>query len=165
MRKLKLVSRKTLLYRANSNEGKCFFNTVRNALVTSIKGSFAEAHRMSGGDYDGDRAWNANLLDCLPDNDAFVAEVTTELRTKPSDLENKLMKDCSLNDILDYMIHFRNHHRILGSLSEQLDYYIDKHGFESVYTKNIGYAAYLQVRILISSFSTPSPISKPFLIY
>ena len=159
MRKLKLVNRQTLLDRVNlnNNDPKLdFFNSVRHALVTSIRGDYAEASRMSGGDYDGDRAWlswNSNLLDCLPDINAFVAEDTSILSTEISNLENKLFSDCSNADILDYMIHFRNHHVKLGYLSEMLDFCIDKYGFDDQKTKLIGRAAFMQVRNEVKFFS------------
>lgn len=150
MRKLKVVSKQTLLGRANPNLGIDFFNSTRHALITSIKGKFAEAHRMSGGDYDGDRAWlswNSDLIGCLPDSNMFVAEDTSNLiPATSSDLENKLFSECSMNDIMDYMIHFRYHHVKLGRLSESLDFYIDKYGFDNLCSKEIGRAAYLQVR-------------------
>ena len=152
MRKLKLVSKQTLLDRANQNNSGPnidFFISVRHALITSIHGDYAETSRMSGGDYDGDRAWlswNSALLYCLPDINAFVAEDTSRLSTETSNLENKLFSECTNTDVLDYMIHFRNHHGILGNLSEMLDFCIDKFGFDDQKTKSIGRAAFLQVR-------------------
>ena len=154
MRKLKLVSKKTLSDRARANPDQKidFFNTVRHALITSIKGKSAEAHRMSGGDYDGDRAWlswNTDLIGCLPDTDDFVEEDTTNLSTQRSEIEEKLFSECSSDDVYNYMIHFRKHHQRLGRLSECLDILIDKYGFGDARTKDIGRAAFLQVRIFV----------------
>jgi hypothetical protein len=153
MRRLKLVEKNTLYQRAmdryGSFENVSFFDTARNALVTSICGSTAEASRMSGGDYDGDRAWvswNTDLLQCLPSTKCFVSEDTSTLTTPPSELELKLWKDCSEHDILQYMINFRNHHKVLGELCEMLDCYIDHYGFNNEKTQELGRAAFLQVR-------------------
>jgi RNA dependent RNA polymerase len=154
MRRLKLVEKNTLYQRAMDRYGSfgnvSFFDTVRNALVTSIRGSTAEASRMSGGDYDGDRAWvswNTDLLQCLPSTECFVSEDTSTLTTPPSELEMKLWKDCGENDILQYMINFRNHHKVLGELCELLDCYIDHYGFNNEKTQQLGRAAFLQVRV------------------
>jgi RNA dependent RNA polymerase len=171
MRKLKVVSKQTLLERASPHQTIDFFNSFRHAFITSIKGNCAEAHRMSGGDYDGDRvwlSWNQNLIGCLPACDRFIEENTMDLFTRASDLENKLFSECSMNDVLDYMIHFRHHHRILGNLSECLDFYIDKYGFDNANTKDIGRAAFLQVinklfQLLISTFIFNNPKLNYFL--
>jgi RNA dependent RNA polymerase len=156
MRKLTLVSKQTLFDRArakhklaqSASEAVSFFDKTRHALITSIRG-VAEASRMSGGDYDGDRAWiswNTNLIDCLPDFTQFVAENTLSLTTRASFLENKLWSDCCEDDIFNYMNHFRHHHRELGRLSEVMDVYIDKFGFDDDRTREISRAAFLQVR-------------------
>ena len=47
MRKLKVVSKQTLLGRANPNLGIDFFNSTRHALITSIKGKFAEDQKLN----------------------------------------------------------------------------------------------------------------------
>jgi hypothetical protein len=158
MRRLTIVNRQTLCARSSHQNQECmtFFYSVRNALITSISGSAAEASRLSGGDYDGDRAWitwNKALLNCLPSKEKFVAEDTLTLSTQTSDIESKLWSECSENDILDYMIHFREHHYKLGKLSELLDTYIDQFGFENNLTKEIGRAAFLQVRTRHNSHS------------
>jgi hypothetical protein len=63
LRKLKLVQYDDLLLRANEKGGtwvaKCqgFFKNSTAALVLSTIGSESEAARMSGGDFDGDKAW------------------------------------------------------------------------------------------------------------
>lgn len=153
MRRLKVVDKSTLCKRAlerNINL-KClsFFESTRNALITSILGNAAEASRMSGGDYDGDRAWiswNVELLDCLPCSDAFMPEDTSTFHTSASELENTLWKSSSEMDLLKYMLNFRNHHRILGELCELLDCYIDNYGFNNEKTRELGRAAFLQVR-------------------
>jgi hypothetical protein len=152
MRKLRLVSKKTLFDRADQLQKHvkmAFFHHVRNALVTSIHGTEAEASRMSGGDYDGDRAWiswNKDLLKCLPDMQQFVEEDTSAIKNTVSDVENKLWSKCCETDILRYMNHYRNHQQMLGRLSELLDVYIDSFGFADERTKEIGRATFLQVR-------------------
>jgi hypothetical protein len=149
LRKLTLVSYSTLLHRAQQQgvEGNgIFFGGIRNALVLSIQGG-SEADRMSGGDYDGDRAWvswNNDLLSCLPDN--IKAEDTSGLTTLISDQEQKLLSEISSEEMLNYMIHFRGHQRLLGKLSEALDLSIDLYGFDDPKTKKIGQAAFLQVK-------------------
>jgi hypothetical protein len=155
LRKLKVVGKEKLFDRANRHQRE-FFSSIQNALVTSIKGAYAEAHRMSGGDYDGDRVWltwNTNIIDCLPKNDKFIEENVSNLSTEASDFEKKLFSNCNENDIIEYMLHFRNHHKSLGQLSECLDLYIDKYGFDNARTKEIGRAAFLQVcHKIISKF-------------
>ena len=175
LRKLKVVSEEDLFLRGNQDQ-KNFFTSIRHALITSIKGTFAEAHKMSGGDYDGDRAWvswNADLIACLPDREKFVHENTSDLFTNKSALEDKLFANCSEAEIFEYMMHFRYHHRTLGRLSELLDFYIDniKYGFNHAHTKEIGRAAFLQVKndlkyVFLSNpsnfFSFYSKVDLPF---
>ena len=148
---LNIISKQTLLKRASQMGLQIdFFNSLRHAFVTSVKGTQAEAQRMSGGDYDGDKAWiawNSTLINCLPNMDKFIVEDTSNISTDVGNdsLENKLFSECSNHEILHYMIHFRKHHGKLSQLSEMLDCYIDKFGFEDTRTNIIGRAAFLQV--------------------
>jgi RNA dependent RNA polymerase len=136
------------MQRAQQQDGEetgAFFRGIRNALVLSVQGG-SEAGRMSGGDYDGDRAWvswNDDLLRCLPGH--IEAEDTSCLTTRKSKLEQKLWSECCMKDSLDYMLHFRGHQRCLGKLSEVLDLCIDKFGFDDIATKAISRAAFIQV--------------------
>jgi RNA dependent RNA polymerase len=150
MRRLRFIDKRTLISRAVACEQyvDCSIFDSRHALITSIRGNAAEASKMIGGDYDGDRAWicwNSELLSCLPSSDKFVAEDTSGLSTKASELESKLWGKCSIVDLVRYMINFRNHHKLLGELSEHLDCYIDFYGFNDERTRELGKAAFLQV--------------------
>lgn len=139
------MSYETLFQRAQQcvqHQDVKFFKGIKNALVLPIP----EAGRMSGGDYDGDRAWicwNNDLIQCLPE--VITAEDTSNRATLKSDLEQKPWSESCMDDSLKYMIHFRGHQRRLGQLSEELDLCIDKYGFDDPATKELGRAAFLQV--------------------
>ena len=163
MRRLRLVDKATIYARAAEKQVSfSFFESTKNALITSIFGKEAEASRMSGGDYDGDRAWicwNKDLLACLPNIDVFLPEDTSSLYTLPSDLESKLWSQCGPNELIQYMLNFRHHFKILGEFVEHLDCFIDFYGFNDQRTRELGRAAFLQV----SCFSLMLCKCYPFL--
>jgi RNA dependent RNA polymerase len=149
MRRLRTIDKEILRKRAiEQSIDFSFFEKIQSALVTSILGNAAEASRMSGGDYDGDRAWicwNEELLLCLPSSDYFIPEDTSDFSTVPSELESKSWSKCSNEDIVRYMINFRNHRIRLGEFSEYLDCFIEFYGFNDERTFELGKAAFLQV--------------------
>jgi hypothetical protein len=163
LRKLKLVDKLTLYERAKGFEEPPglpdvlkrtyeqrfrFFDNVKNALILSVKGKRSEADRMSGGDHDGDIAWtcwNQELLEIVKSADA---EDTSNYVVKKSPAEEKVFWETTQVEQLSYFAHFRGHHQHLGKLSEWLDKCIDMKGFGFAhdFTREVGKAAFLQVR-------------------
>lgn len=155
LRKLKLVDYETLEKRAHAQQalynGRAlhhFFLKLRYGLVLSTKGLKSEAQKMSGGDYDGDKAWvcwNQNIVDEVMDLDA--ENTTTEhFQIKKSPEEQKPNSEASVEDRLNYALNFRKHQHQLGSLSNLLDRVIDIYGLGSEEADAVGTQAFLQVR-------------------
>ena len=80
LRKLKLVSKAQLMKRC-SEKGQ-FFQGIITGLILSTKGNISQAEQMSGGDFDGDRAWCCwddevvrHVTDCPPSNSHQIPPV------------------------------------------------------------------------------------------
>jgi hypothetical protein len=160
LRKLKLVDKFTLSTRAQSFQDPeglpealrrtpeqrfKFFENVRNALILCVKGR-SEADKMSGGDYDGDKAWtcwNPHLVDHVQ---AFEAHDTSNYEVKKVPSEQKVFWETTTEDRLSYFYHFRGHQAHLGHLAELLDKSIDCFGFDHEFTQDLGRASFLQVK-------------------
>ena len=137
LRKLALVSYDDLLLRADvedrkagNGEGKwvakCkgFFKNLTAAIVLSTLGSESEADRMSGGDFDGDKAWI-----CF-DPDLVEQVVPAEPATRPDpppkvQAEQLLVDDATLIHRIKFARHFKYHQRQLEILSTKLDIAMD----------------------------------------
>ena len=133
LRKLTLVHYEDLLLRADAEDtkagnvgqesfAKCknFFGNLTTAIVLSTLGSESEADRMSGGDYDGDKAWI-----CF-DQDLVEQVVAAEPASRPDPLpkdqaELRLLVHASWKDRVKFARHFKNHQRQLGYLATKLD--------------------------------------------
>ena len=80
LRKMKLVSKAQLMKRC-SEKGQ-FFQSIKTGLILSTKGNLSQAEQMSGGDFDGDRAWCCwdeevvrHVTDCPPSNSYQIPPV------------------------------------------------------------------------------------------
>jgi hypothetical protein len=162
LRKLKLVDTYTLSERAlrfQEPEGLKeslrrtavqryeFFKNVRNVLILSCRGSRSEADRMSGGDYDGDKAWICWSDTLVSRVETATAQDTSKYIVKKEHQEQKPFWETTPQDTLNYYYNFRFHQSHLGRLSENLDKYIDLKGFDHEWTEDLGRASFLQVRI------------------
>ena len=137
LRKLTLVHYDDLLLRADAEDkkagsvgrewvSKCqgFFRNLISAIVLSTIGSESEADRMSGGDFDGDKAWI-----CF-DRDLVEQVATSEPATRPDpppkdDVEHRLVVDATVIHRIKFARHFKNHQRQLGYLANTLDSAMD----------------------------------------
>jgi hypothetical protein len=157
LRKLKLVNLDTLEERAQqaNQDGQRlhrFFRNLRYGLVLSTKGLKSEAQKMSGGDYDGDKAWvcwNPKLVDQVEDLEAEdTATKDFEIRKSvPGEKEQRLHAMASQGDRILFSLHKRKHQRQLGWLSNLLDKTIDIHGLRDTreLAKAVGTQGFLQV--------------------
>ena len=155
LRKLKLVHYETLEERSQGPIKPLgplrFFRKLRYGLVLSTKGSKSEADAMSGGDFDGDKAWVCWDRSLLEQVEAVEPENTDtkdfEIRkSKPNVREQMLHERATLRDKVAFALHFRKHQHQLGILSNLLDRVIDSHGLgQDSPAKPIGTQAFLQV--------------------
>ena len=154
LRKLKLVDKRTLRKRDNGRNLDGFFLELRYGLVLSTKGLKSEAQKMSGGDYDGDKAWvcwNSNIVDHVKDLEAEDT-TTDDFKPRKSKEEQKPNSEASVECRLHYALHFRKHQQQLGWLSNLLDKVIDIHGLGSNEAKAVGTQSFLQVRTAFRGF-------------
>lgn len=102
---------------------------------------------MSGGDFDGDKAWVCweeslvNQVSIIQPVDTTQAQFTIE----KSQSEQKLASVANLRDRLRYARHFRGHHNNLCDLSTTLDLTNDFYGIESPESTMLSTQAFLQV--------------------
>ena len=159
LRKLTLVTYDDLLLRADAEDKKAgnvgrewvtkcqgFFRNLTAAIVFSTLGSESEADRMSGGDFDGDKAWI-----CF-DRDLVEQVVVAEPATRPDPLpihhsELQLVINASLVHRIKFARHFKNHQRQLGYLATTLDSVMDMFDdfSKSSVADDIARQAFLQV--------------------
>lgn len=155
LRKLSIVTYETLVTRAlDDPKRKCsgFFwpliNSTGGAVVLSTKGERSEAHKMSGGDYDGDKAWVcwfSKLVDPIRIQPAEDTDFFEDTLSNADDLPSSSSKDATMIDRIRYAWHFRFHQSQLGYLANTLDKTIDRFGFDSVEGKEVGKQSFLQV--------------------
>lgn len=137
LRKLTLVHYDDLLMRADVRDKKAgnggrewvtkcqgFFRNLSAAIVLSTLGSESEADRMSGGDFDGDKAWICFDRDLV--EQVVAAEPATRPSPPPKDKsEHRLVVDASIFHRIKFARHFKNHQRQLGFLATTLDSAMD----------------------------------------
>ena len=124
-----------------------FFDSLRTGLILSTKGERSVADMMSGGDFDGDKAWvcwNEILIDQVCQCDP-VDTSGEDFDVRKSEEENVLFYQASPKDVLKYVWHHRNHQSNLGKLSKMLDVAIDFYGFNHVVSNALGTQLFLQV--------------------
>lgn len=107
---------------------------------------------MSGGDFDGDKAWvcfdpllTEQIFDCPP-----PITSSPDYEIKKSDKESEFAFQSKLMDRVLFSWNFRYHQGTLGILSNTLDSSLDSLGFDSEEAKIIGREAFLQVRLIVS---------------
>jgi len=125
-----------------------FFSSVKNCLILHPN----EASRMSGGDFDGDCAfvcWDQSLASVVSDE---PAESTLSWSSRKHATAQKIFWECNEEEILDFFHHYSAHQSYLGKLDGTLDKCIDRFGFGDERTREIGKAAFLQVRPTIRQF-------------
>lgn len=123
LRKLKTVSKAKLNERCRL-KGLCssksdFFSGITAALVLSTKGKKSQADMMSGGDFDGDKAWccwNEKILGYVKESPGQ----NTELYKQPKDPFKEQPMNWSDPDwsnlIINYTMQHRHDKRQLGAL-------------------------------------------------
>lgn len=150
---LKVATRKTLRFRSSLQpygDGLYdFFENVRNCLIISSKPLEGQciADLMSGGDYDGDRAWV-----CW---DKALIQHVKPLPVKPRGDSNEEARqpaicnaEASINDrlqLVSYAHACKHHCTRIGTLSNRLDYKWDRFGVESKETQILAAKAFIQV--------------------
>lgn len=150
-----------------------FFKCIKFSFVISSLGDTNEAEKMSGGDYgivilllyamqkcyltlisyihcgaDGDYAWicwNEKLLACLPEQSVDPLPQTGKVVNPP--ICNICVWDATVDSLLEYSHHFRNHQRHIGQYADLLDVCIDLYGFEDPLSIELGWRSFFQVRI------------------
>ena len=145
-----------------SSQNQCieFFRSLLSstggAVVLSTKGDRSEAHRMSGGDFDGDKAWVCwfeKLVDPIVSLPAEDFDAFETVPVNASDIPHHSSSTATINDRIQYSWHFRRHQSHLGSLANTLDKVIDRFGFkDSAEAAEVGMQAFLQVRSQLSYF-------------
>jgi len=138
-----------------SSQNQCieFFRSLLSstggAVVLSTKGDRSEAHRMSGGDFDGDKAWVCwfeKLVDPIVSLPAEDFDAFETVPVNASDIPHHSSSTATINDRIQYSWHFRRHQSHLGSLANTLDKVIDRFGFkDSAEAAEVGMQAFLQV--------------------
>jgi hypothetical protein len=137
LRKLTLVHYDELLLRADTRDkkagmggrewvAKCqgFFRNLTAAIVLSTLGSESEADRMSGGDFDGDKAWICFDQDLV--EQVVAAEPANRPIPPPRDQsEHRLVVESSLIHRIKFARHFKNHPWQLRYLATTLDKAMD----------------------------------------
>ena len=131
LRKLKLVQYEELVLRAMDKGGtellsKCrgFFKNLQSGLILSTVGDESEAERLSGGDFDGDKAWicfDPALVEQVADAEPALRPDLPEKHPK----ENGLATDVTVVDRIKFARHFKYHQRQLGYLANTLDRAMD----------------------------------------
>jgi RNA dependent RNA polymerase len=151
LRKLKLVHYDDLLLRANERGRewvtKCqgFFKNLTAALVLSTIGSESEAARMSGGDFDGDKAWICFDRDLVEQVAYAEAAVRPDVPVEHP-CEATLASDATLVERVKFARHFKKHQRQLGILANILDSAMDLDDYnQSREVDDIARQAFLQV--------------------
>ena len=151
LRKLKLVHYDDLLLRANERGRewvtKCqgFFKNLTAALVLSTIGSESEAARMSGGDFDGDKAWICFDRDLVEQVTYAEAAVRPDVPVEHP-CEAKLASDATLVERLKFARHFKKHQTQLGFLTITLNMVMDMDDYnQSREVDDIARQAFLQV--------------------
>ena len=103
---------------------------------------------MSGGDFDGDKAWvcfdpllTEQICDCPPS-----ITTSSDYEIKKSNKESELAFNSKIIDRVLFSWNFRYHQGALGMMSNTLDSSLDSLGFDSEEAKIIGREAFLQVR-------------------
>jgi hypothetical protein len=157
LRKLKLIDLDTLEERAQQTSYNVrtlhrFFRNLRYGLVLSTKGLKSEAQKMSGGDFDGDKAWvcwNPKLVDHVKDLEAedTATKDFAIRKSAPGENEQRLHALASQENRVKFSLHKRKHQHQLGRLSNLLDKTIDIHGLRDIHglAKAVGTQGFLQV--------------------
>lgn len=106
------------------------------------------ADMMSGGDFDGDKAWccfdpllTEQVNDCPP-----PITNTPDYEIIKSIKESELAFRSTMYDRVSFSWNFRLHQTTLGVMSNTLDATLDSLGFNSEEAKIIGRESFLQVR-------------------
>ena len=130
----------------NNNLGG-FFLGLRTGLILSTRGKRSAADMMSGGDFDGDKAWvcwNKNLVDQV--QECHPADTTTpDFAVKKSEAQKSIFAETPPEKLLEYIWHYRNHHTNLTKLSTKLTISTDFYGFDHKISRALGTQAFLQV--------------------
>lgn len=149
LRKLKIVSKAELLQRS-ATSGSRFFNGVAVGIFLSTKGDTSQAEMMSGGDFDGDRAWCCWEDDIVSHVCDYPApDTSSELFQQPRDVYKERLMEWTEPQWSKLIITFTWHHRddrmCLAKLCNALDILRDhpKFGFDS--TNEIARKAFIQV--------------------
>ena len=105
---------------------------------------------MCGGDYDGDTAWvcwNPSLVQHVKRNepeDTSTYVSKESLHEKINFYNNNAVHPHVV--MLNYIFNFRYHHIQMGKIDSALSAMIDRLGFDNEYTRQLGEAAFKQVR-------------------
>jgi hypothetical protein len=91
--------------------------------------------------------WNEELLQHIKD-DSIEPEDTSWLKPVVKDAELECVWEAGATKFVQYNMHFRSHGNRLGRFSETLDYCIDQYGFNDPRSREVGRAAFIQVRAL-----------------
>lgn len=162
--KLKIVSWADLIKRSilAGKDASSFFVKLHTGLVLSTKGERSCADMMSGGDFDGDKAWvcwnpilTDQVCDCSPPNTS-----SPDYQIQKSDKESELAFKSKIFDRVAFSWNFRHHQVRLGILSNKLDSVLDSIGFDSEEANIIGREAFLQVDHPYQIRKVPDNISK-----
>lgn len=174
LRKLKLVTVADLVLRAKSSKDpaqkmkQCigFFNSIRCGIVLSCNGDRSEADKLSGGDYDGDKAWvswNSQLVDVVADAEAIDTS-TAEFQLRKSESAERRAEGADIIHHISYARHFKGHLGQLGLLAKSLDLVFDWFGLESKESMAVGTQAFLQVRQTVAGNRSRSNVSNSVIV-
>jgi hypothetical protein len=130
LRKLKLVHYDDLLLRANAmgnhlvTQVQGFFKALKVGVILSVLGNQSVAEMMSGGDYDGDKAWvcfDPELVNQVSSSPPPTRPAIPEPHFK----ERILVEASTPRERIKFARHFKFHQQQLGCLANTLDTAMD----------------------------------------
>lgn len=152
LRKFKVVSKMDLMKRCQTSgidpsKGN-FFSGIQAALVLSTNGMISQAELMSGGDFDGDKAWVcwnkvvvSNVQECPGQDTAICKQPTDPFKQRSMQWSDPEWSDL----IIIYTMQHRNNKRDLGALVKTLESMRDSPRFSDSDADEIAMKAFIQV--------------------
>mmetsp|Transcript_30851 Transcript_30851/g.65187 ORF Transcript_30851/g.65187 Transcript_30851/m.65187 type:complete len:939 (+) Transcript_30851:3010-5826(+) len=146
MRKFKVISKTDLMLRCPVKGG--FFSGVRAALILSTKGTKSQAETMSGGDFDGDKAWccwNEIIVKSVqvrPEENTEYLQPSDPFKERPMAFADPAEWT---NLIINYTMRHRNDKNNLGKLVNTLQVIRDSQRFGYNEVNNVARKAFIQV--------------------
>jgi hypothetical protein len=128
LRKLKLVQYEDLILRAGNelvDKVKGFFGNLQANIVLSTLDLESEAERLSGGDFDGDKAWICFSSELVE----RVTEAKPAPRPAPLEVhiaETTRAHEATMAERVKLARHYKHHQRQLGVLANTLDSCLDQ---------------------------------------